>query len=219
MNFLSHYFVSSVPNDPIYNSGLILPDLLRKEIRVFNTPNNKYAEAINSLLKASHQHQNDDKHFHASYLFHQISNEVLNEIKKDADVKHLPRKWFVAHIASEMLLDRILMRHYPNLLKQFYSDLDQLDSNLYEAFILTHQTTVEPKVLNRFEQFKRSRYLVNYTCNQLFSFSIWRIMTNVGIPNVNRQDVHNLVELLQGMEESFFLDRYSLIFDLKQICK
>jgi len=28
-----------------------------------------------------------------------------------------------------------------------------------------------------------------------------------------------LVELLQGMEESFFLDRYSLIFDLKQICK
>ena len=116
-----------------------------------------------------------------------------------------------------MLIDRLLLQHYPNLVHQFYKDLSALNAELYAEFMALHGIQINDKQLRRWEQFIASKYIVNYTCNQLFSFSIWRIMTNVGIPNVDRATVNELVELLQKLEESFFLDRYSLIFDLNQI--
>lgn len=219
MNFLSHYFVSSVKLNPVYNAGLILPDLLRNHIRQFHEPNVAFSTHVNQLLTACHQHQTDDKKFHGSIFFTQLLDHFLKMIKQHPTLKSLPRKWFVAHISLEMLLDRILIKHFPKLIEEFYADLNQLNSNLLLDFIALHGIENPQKIIDRWNQFKKAKYIGNYPCNQLFSYSIWRIMTNIGIQDVDRNDVNEWVELLQKLEESFFLDRYSLIFELKHFGK
>ncbi len=217
MNFLSHYFKSAISQQPSFNAGLILPDLLRKDIRHFQKTNPNFSLEINQLIKGCHQHQSDDKHFHSSDFFNKWLKLFLHEINTHPQLVNLPRKWFVAHIALEMLIDRILLKHYPNLVHQFYEDLLLVQTESYVEFLAIHGITNNSRLLNRWSQFNASQYIKNYTCNQLFAYSIWRIMTNVGIQEVSKETITELVELLQKLEESFFLDRYSLIFDLKQI--
>ena len=136
MNYFSHFFVDGIDNQHEYNTGLLLPDITRGNIKSFRHLKLFTSASSQNFFNGCAAHYLADKKFHASEFFRNIlqqSSLIINQAKFNSD---LNRKWFLAHILAELMLDRILVRMYPEMLHKFYNSLDSInDSDL--AYYLT----------------------------------------------------------------------------------
>lgn len=213
MNFLSHYFVRSRPKDPLFNLGLILPDLFRGSIRQFELT----LPGQNSLLEGCLAHIKDDKQFHASLFFEQGAEACLHELKLAPGLEEVERKWFLAHILFEMLMDRLLVRHLPGLCLRFYADLESVDKSEVNAFLKAHYVSDSEVLLRRLELFTRAAYIRNYTDNNLFGYSLTRVMMRVGLPELGFKQRADLQACVNRLEQTWFKEVQTRIFEMKQV--
>jgi len=178
MNFLSHYFFYKT-KDPYYNTGLILPDLVKNYCNSHINPiGNFNRPAFISLAEGSLKHLECDKKFHNSEFF-KISTHFLSAAF-DAECQW-PRKWFLNHLLMEILLDRVLMDKHEKLCEQFYYDLSCVNIEEIGVFLKMIGLPNPQNFQIGFERFVNSKFIFEYQHNEKICFALNKVYQKVGI--------------------------------------
>lgn len=203
MNYLSHFVAESSADDPYICAGLLLPDLARSHISRVTTP--AYPENSNQskLFAGCQLHYQADTRFHASPFFLTYFDRVSTRLKQVQFSEHMDRRWFMAHIVFEMLLDRMLLRSLPNLSARYYTCLRKIDSAELSHFLIAQNARDIDGFLRKFEHFRISGYLAGYVNNDLFAFSVSRVMRYAASVHLTENDKWLLMDAVVELETEF----------------
>lgn len=218
MNYLAHYFIDSKVGNTYYNTGLILPDLARGYFKPSDL-HHIYASSTEQkeLLTGCMKHVDSDKKFHASAFFEHYLNEVNNVIKKTAFSEKLQRKWFLAHILFELLLDRAILKYEPAYVDRFYSDLGLVSDKQLEFFLGSTNAVSPDSFITRYRHFTQVQYIRYYTDNNKFVYSLNRIMIRAGLSELNISDALKLKQVVLELENTYFAARENMLHNMLQI--
>jgi hypothetical protein len=204
MNYLSHYYILREYEHPAFANGKIIPDLLR----IFG-PDHKIRKARNIedpegagewMMKGAYVHLESDRLFHDSDYFERESQRLKEELRAGSSIRKY--RYFYAHILLEMLLDRLLVKKYPELGQRFYDDLEQIEERDIQAFFELKPIAVDAnEFMQVLSRFRKSRYLFEYAYDPGFLYAFSRILKRVGMPLLNREDRNFLIRLVQESEE------------------
>ncbi|TAE86704.1 MAG: hypothetical protein EAY81_05220 [Bacteroidetes bacterium] len=215
MNYFSHFWVDGKNDHHFYNVGLILPDFARKQVKSFLKP-----PVFN---QANHEqlHQGCLAHYHADKLFHQSvffttllhqANVIINSAPFSAGVN---RKWFLAHIFVELMLDRLLTKAYKPALDSFYHSLEQVSENELSDFLTLYGASDIDLFIRHYNHFRSARYIYFYPDNIKFVYSLNRIMIRAGAGELGENDQHVLLQAVLYFEEQLSLQLPELFNQLK----
>lgn len=216
MNYFSHFFVDGIDNQHEFNTGLLLPDITRgkiksfRQIQFFDTASNQ------NFFDGCAAHYHADKKFHASEFFNDIlsqSSLIINKAKFNHD---LNRKWFLAHILVELMLDRILVRLYPDTLDKFYKSLNSINDDDLATFLTLYGMKDIEEFFEFFNHFRKVQYIYYYTDNNKFVYSLNRIMIKAGVKPISDFNQEVLYDATLLLEEKLLENISSLIINLKQ---
>ena len=183
MNFFAHYYFDHKPSKPIYNFGLLTPDLLRnftpndynKHLLVHPTQHSPWFEGIS-------QHINRDKSFHHSPFFDAVYKNCRENCKSVFEICKIPRFWFALHVVIEMILDKVLIQQDNEKLSQFYLELETVKPELPVLLgQIEHQNI--PLFEQRFDRFLESKYLYKYQESHGIIYGLNRVFIQVGASN------------------------------------
>ncbi|MFY8189778.1 MAG: hypothetical protein ACOVK9_02345 [Bacteroidia bacterium] len=219
MNYLSHFYIHQQGQNPLYSVGLIFPDLSRGFVKL---PGKLSATDYAYLLPIAEgclQHYRADKQFHGSKFFEWGSHECSQVLKSAAFEGSVERRWFISHILFELLLDRLLVNHQPQVGIDFYADIRAVSLQELKDFIVLHPHQDYDKFLHFFEHFRRAAYIQNYPDNNLFAFSLSRIMKKAGLPELSHTNKIVLQECVWNLEDNAFKNVQGILQELKEVFK
>ena len=172
MNFLAHYEIAAqilTPKQPFsaYALGTALPDLLplaesRVRLRPARVAAQRRTEFGAALAAGVSVHLATDSAFHKTAAFAEAQAEVSALLAKAAFERMRVRRFFVAHVLTEMVLDAALLRADPARADRFYEAFAAGD------FDLTAQWTEEvtgkalPNLAYVLKRFAQAQYLRQY---------------------------------------------------------
>lgn len=220
MNYLSHYYIyQDNKSNPLYTLGLVFPDLSRGFVSAAGKKDLPLHPHLDPLVLGCRKHYEADKIFHACTFFEEGSHLCVEVLKKARFETEVPRRWFIGHILFELLLDRILVRHQPQVCIDFYNDLNALNREDLKEFIGLHAHKDQERFLKFFEHFCKAAYIRNYPDNNLFAFSLSRIILKAGLPALSLTDKIVLQECVWELEETRFKESQGVLFELKEVFK
>ncbi len=167
MNLLSHYLCSE-PFAPAVRMGSILPDLLRlfarrprpRALLAWWEDRAGISAGIRQMIEGVRFHQYVDSHFHRSELFLESSRELRVAMERAGSRGGLKR-FFAAHLLTELYLDHLLLNADPDLSTGFYRLLEQERDGL--ATFVGEHPEVERGAFEMFlERILRDRFVNDY---------------------------------------------------------
>lgn len=219
MNYFSHFFVDGIENQHEYNTGLLLPDITRGKVKSFRQQLVFTSSKSQQFFEGCTAHYLADKKFHASSFFNNIlqeSTQIINQAKFSPD---LNRKWFLAHITAELMLDRILVKTHPEMLDKFYQSLTSITDADLEMYLKLYGMTDTESFFEFFNHFRKVQYIYYYTDNNKFVYSLNRIMIRAGVSAISDFNQQVLQHAILLLEEKLTADTNGLIKQLKQSIK
>lgn len=215
MNYFSHFCVDYQLGNNEFNTGLILPDVTRDFVKSFDIPipeNNIYQTYKSGCLA----HYRADKLFHASDFFNGLllhANKLMNGASFTDD---LNRKWFLAHILTEVMLDRLLVKEYPDLLNAFYQSLSNINDTECKSFLSLFTNAILDEFFNGFNHFRNVQYIYYYPDNIKFVYSLNRIMIKAGVGAMSEYNQQVLLQVALQMEIHIMATHPNLLHSLIQ---
>lgn len=188
MNFFSHFFVDHISGNHPYNTGLLLPDITRGRIDGFRKPYEKTDTIGQQFYRGCQAHYYADKQFHGSTFFTEMSAKALDCLNKAPFSPAVHRKWFIAHILTELMIDRILVGQYRNLLDEFYQSLSTAGDEHLSHFLLYFGMKDIDSFFEFFNHFRSVQYIHYYTDNNKFVYSLNRIVIRAGVGSLSEED-------------------------------
>jgi hypothetical protein len=221
VNYLSHFVIDNQPGDYYYNTALILPDVSKKWIKTFKTPQPppSFLPEQLQLLQGCLQHYESDKQFHSSSFFEHYQQTVNTHLKTKPFSADVTRKWFIAHILTELLIDRRIVVAEPKLVDSFYDSLNRVDNNVLAEFLQYYGMAETAEFFKLFDHFRSVQYIYYYADNNKFIYSLNRIMMRVGIKELSDTDAGLLLEAVLEIEAEHMSDGMILMNELKQVFK
>jgi hypothetical protein len=173
MNFLSHYFIDCDNPSAYFKFGLIMPDLtkgfnqlMRKKVASYHPELGEHFAISQGISK----HQLTDKIFHSLPEFELLQANLKSELKSLQLLEALPRSWFLAHIAVEMMIDRTLLKLYPHLCVEFYETLAIVSQPAVEKYFAeTGCNHLYGDFFGNFKTFTERRFLQYYPRDDHFT--------------------------------------------------
>lgn len=108
---------------------------------------------------------------------------MLKELLKKYQFDKLPfRPFFLSHILLELLVDRILMKKFPDLLPLYYTDLEKVTQQQMAALQDFLGFSNIDGFWKFFKRFREHQFLFNYQNNKDFTTSINHIFSRVKQP-------------------------------------
>lgn len=218
MNYFSHYFVDRIPGNHEFNTGLLLPDVTREWIRGYKDHSYPGGPQLD-FYKGCLAHYAADKRFHASPFFKNIldiAGRLINEAPFSSSVN---RKWFLAHILAELMIDRILVKNHPDELDGFYRSLSGIDDRELDVFLKQNGMEDTGHFFENFNHFRKVQYIYYYADNNKFVYSLNRIMIRAGVGALSDADQQVLLEVSLVLEKRLTGNTPLLIQQLKEIDK
>lgn len=165
MHFLAHYY-TELPNDnPLFITGLCIPDLWPRFTRVYNKNIVKHPVFTSPDLKQIQsgivQHFGADKRFHNSPLFlKEVTNAIQSFVDAGLDRQRI-RISVIAHLAVEMLIDRQIVLKDNSICSTYYTLLDRADEDSIHKYfsLLLLEGEMKTFLLN-FRFYKQRRFLL-----------------------------------------------------------
>lgn len=221
MNYLSHFVIDHHPGDHYYNTALILPDITKRWIKTFRTPGpaDSFLPEQLHLLRGCLQHYESDKQFHASPFFEHYQQLVNTHLKSKTFSPDVNRKWFIAHILTELLIDRRIVVTEPSLVNGFYDSLNRVDQDVLAGFLQYYGMAETAEFFKFFDHFRGVQYIYYYADNNKFLYSLNRIMMRVGIKELSDADAATLLEAILEIEATHMGDGKVLMNELKEVFK
>lgn len=173
MNFLSHFFIDCNNPSAYFKLGLIMPDLvsgynqkMRKRVALYFPELAEHHAISQGIAK----HQLTDKMFHSLPEFELLQANLKSELKSLQLLEVLPRSWFLAHIAVEMMIDRTLLKLYPHLCVEFYKTLAAVSQPVVEKYFAeTGCNHLSSDFFGNFKTFTERRFLQYYPRDDHFT--------------------------------------------------
>ncbi len=137
--------------------------------------NHETEENLELLRIGSNQHFLRDKRFHNSAYFKETSQTITQILRPKFIEANIPRDWFAAHVLTEMMIDRVLIRETPKLADGFYQDTTNADSSSIADFLQERNITETHLFLERLARFNQAKYLLQYAHNRAMVYSMNRI--------------------------------------------
>lgn len=216
MNYFLHYIIDSKQGQPYYNFGLLLPDFGKHH---FSTFHHLYTNGDIHLdiVAGCAQHILSDKQFHASPFFEQQLQIVKSHMSQTSFTPQLQRKWFIAHILMELMLDRMMCIIFPYKLDEYYNDLMRIEKETICHFFEQNHATHFDLFWQHFEHFRSVQYIRYYVDNNKLVYSLSRIMQRVGLDAINEIDTDLMMNLIETIEKDYFANAHSLPPNIKAI--
>ncbi len=215
MNFLAHHKTMHRSDDPSYCAGKILPDLLRGFNPAWRLTHEDVSglPAADSVTLGISIHLHTDQHFHNSEYFTNVVHRnaaLFRQVEWPASFRH---GWFFAHVVSEMLLDRLLLKHEKWLADDFYTQLSSLKmATLQPLFRYKGWNTAMNGFWNYLQRFVQSRYLFTYEDDSHMLYALNRVGNRVGLSLFGEPYRTSLVHMLPQMEQ-IVAEGHSVIFE------
>ncbi len=173
MNFLAHYVVATrflTPVEPLsaYVVGTALPDLLPlAERRVRLRPARVASVEIQTEFEAAlaagiSAHLATDAAFHKTAAFALAEAEVSTLLAEAAFEGIRVRRFFVAHVLTEIVLDAALLRAGPALAGRFYGPFAAADFDLAVQWTEAVTGRALPHLPYVLARFAETQYLRHY---------------------------------------------------------
>lgn len=219
MNYLSHYIIDHRNNDPYYNTALILPDFCKRWIKNFNNPPppDTFSENEVALLAGCLKHYESDKRFHGSVFFQKYEALISDAIKQETFSIHFTRKWFVAHVLMELLIDRVFVKQLSFHVDAFYDSLNGINDTVLDSFLMYYGILDTAEFFKQFNHFRSVKYIYYYADNNKFLYSLNRIMMRVGIQELSENDAEKLLAIILRIEANHMHDATNLLGELKSV--
>lgn len=190
MNFVAHFYLDRHYGNSSFAIGAATPDLLsiyNAELRIKNAQVQKVdtdslSPVGQELLKGVERHFLADRIFHSSEFFTaetQFLSRSFADNFMDGDV---PRKYFIAHVLLELMLDKVLIDNNPGLLEEYYHQFDEPDDfgEIHAATELISGRDL-PNYDHFLQKFSENRYLYHYRRWDHIVYVLSRIMRRVNI--------------------------------------
>ncbi|MBI3882715.1 MAG: hypothetical protein HY305_00400, partial [Sphingobacteriales bacterium] len=127
------------------------------------------------------------------------------------------RKWFLAHILFEMMLDRILVKHHENVCHSFYNDLNLVDTNILSDFIKQFAHKDIRQFMLNYHHFCKVKYLFGYAADHSFMYSIGRVYKQATSLELTMSDKLNFNYFINLIEEKYFNKPMIILAELKNV--
>lgn len=216
MNYFAHFVVDHQIGRHEFNTGLLLPDITRGYLKSLKREVLNTDATSENFYQGCLAHYRADKFFHGSSFFTNLlalTNTFFNEASFSPA---LNRKWFLAHITAELLIDRQLINQRPDLLDEFYLSLQSINDNDLLIFLNLHEIQDSSSFFEFFNHFRKVQYIRYYTNNNKFVYSLNRIMIRAGVGSMSDSDLLILQELCVQLESHMLIQNTDLIGKLKQ---
>jgi hypothetical protein len=173
LNFLSHYYLDRDNPSTYFKLGLLLPDLIkgfnqrmRKNVSACHPRSEEHIAISQGIAK----HHLADKIFHSLPAFELLQANFKSELKSLQLLEALPRSWFLAHIAVEMMIDRQLLKLYPHLCVEYYNALATVSQPLVEKYFTEMGCNpLYSDFFGNFKVFTERRFLQYYHSDDHFT--------------------------------------------------
>lgn len=173
MNFLAHYITATrrlPPADPLppYVVGCALPDLLplaanRVRLRPALVERQPVLNAEEDALRAGVLiHLATDAAFHKTPAFAEAQAEAGHILGQTRFEGIRVRRFFLAHILTELALDAVLLRGDTTLADDFYAAFAAADRDAVTRWAEAAVSQPLPDLPVVLSRFARSRYLLSY---------------------------------------------------------
>jgi hypothetical protein len=198
VNFLAHYYFDR-KEDPHYNLGLLFPDLLRNFIKRAKIPFHTLQTGtlpleIQQLVSGCLQHVESDKRFHNWRGFVYWNDWLLERIRSQPNIV-IEKDWFVAHIFSELLMDKIILNEHPSIADEMYASFEHVNMEEVLRFIRLQGIEHDERFEHGFVRFMESKYLNHYARNEGVIFALGKISAKMGLPEATKDEQNFLHEL------------------------
>jgi hypothetical protein len=223
MNFLAHYFLDQDNPSGYFVVGAATPDLLsiyNSSLRIKAGHVDHLKEEIKAnvepaFLAGLARHFHADRVFHSSPLFNAETHELSRMLEARFQGEDVPRKYFIAHILLELLLDKVLILHNPTLLDDYYRHFASLVP--FEG--VRHATEAVaahplPNYESFLQKFLENKYLYHYTENDHLIYILRRLLRRVGIERSHYLDDARFLLLMDDFEariEGYYLQFFDEI--------
>lgn len=222
MHFLAHYFLSSQPQNAEFSTGVVLPDLLRKFSRHYNSViknrqplSNPKAEQLR--LGVMH-HYAQDAAFHSQPLFESWQQLIGEALEAEDFSSEVYRVFFLNHIAAEFMLDRWLLLNHREYCDAFYHQLSLLSSDALSAFFTeVGLQSMEADFGLRFERFMQHRFLYYFSDVERVSEGLCRVYNMAASQEIAASDREKLQAALRQLDTRFSNEYLELLHETKAI--
>jgi hypothetical protein len=200
MNYLAHGW--PFLDDPYFLSGTAVPDWLSVADRPVRARSKQAAAFcddtdphIAAVARGIVQHHDDDRWFHETRAFAELSLEFAARIRRRFQGDEGSRPWFLGHILVEMLLDAALLEFAPARVEKYYSALGGIDANIVQTAVnrIAPQPTV--RLAGFVSLFCTDRFLWDYSDDAKLCTRLDQVMRRVGLPRLPQ----SFIELLPPM--------------------
>ncbi len=206
MNYLSHFYLDHVAGNPYFNVGLLLPDIAKDQVKTFKVTVSDLIPVHKEIQLGCLRHYKSDKIFHASSFFMDNMHWINEELKNTAISNLVQRKWFIAHIMMELMVDRQIVKNEPAMVDDFYGNLLLVDEIQLNNYLLKFGAIDPENFIVRFNHFRTVKYIYYYADNNKFVYSLNRIMMRAGLQEMNQSDKSIMEKFIIEMETRYFSD-------------
>lgn len=205
MNFLAHYYYDKIDNNADYTLGLLLPDLVRNfgkplhhlpDLSIFTSFEEK------SLAQGFLQHIKSDKIFHQTEGFVLFNKQIISLLRNSG--VEFKRDWFLAHIFTELMLDRVILLCHSNLAESLYAELDSIDPATISTFFRSVKYTDIINYSIGFERFKKAAYLKSYVQPESVVFAMGKIAQKMDINISEQSHKRVMMQIIETLENKMF---------------
>jgi hypothetical protein len=209
MNFLAHFYLDRSHLSSSFIVGAATPDLLSiynsglriKAGHVDHLPAEIRAQVDPQFLLGLERHFHADRVFHSSALFHQETQALSRMLEAEFPEQDIPRKYFIAHILLELLIDKVLIHKDDRLLADYYQHFENLhpftDLRLGTETVAAHPLPNYESFLTKFVE---NKYHYHYTENDHLIYILRRLLRRVGIEHSHFLDDPRFDLLMQNFE-------------------
>lgn len=164
MHFLSHYYVDRHTADPYRIVGALLPDISPGFTRTYNAVIRKNDWTLDHEPALIHagvlRHYDVDRQFHGSPVFSDAVTYALSALIDSGLDRDRYRLSFIAHIAIELLLDRLLIGHNGSLVTEYYHLLESVERDKLGVYLNRIMPESQLKrTLQAFDRFMEIKFL------------------------------------------------------------
>lgn len=216
MNFLSHYYFDRYNTNSYEVLGSILPDLLKNADKNSNIFPEKHKEKFKqpheiAILKGWEKHLFVDKLFHNASFFLEHQHQLKLNIKET--LKDTPIKpFFAGHIAIELILDHLLLKHQRIDVSKLYQHLNKVSNKEITDFLDLNKVKEQDQFFRFFELFKKEQYLKSYEDITNISYALKRIFMRIWPTPLTIQQENKLTQVL--IDYIFDIEeKFIIIFD------
>jgi len=194
MNFLSHYYFERYNRNPELVVGCVLPDLIKNADKDINVLPHKYEQRFDGNPKLANiyrgwgRHVEADRYFHNAPFFYTHTHGL--KLLLTPTVANTPiRPSFLSHIALELLLDHLLLRHQSVHESDFYGCLAAVDRDMVARFLTLCEVPDTTFFFTYFNSFMRAQYIGSYRHFDQITYAIINIcrrLWDVQLPDEQR---------------------------------